>query len=62
MILDGTFGWAWMARELQVCGLEPHLCHGRKVNPWREAKRLAKTNRGDANLIRELWAESTRWW
>ena len=62
VILEGTFGWAWMAQELQACGLEPHLCNGRKVDRWREAKGLAKTNRIDANLIRELWAESTRWW
>ncbi len=38
VILEGTFGWAWMARELQACGLEPHLCNGRKVDRWRDGE------------------------
>lgn len=62
VILEGTFGWGWMADELQACGLEPHLTSGSKTKDWRKATGKAKNNRLDADLLSELWREPTRWW
>jgi transposase len=62
VILEGTFGWGWLADELQDAKLDPHLCHCRKVSAWREARGTAKTNTLDADLISELWRERPRWW
>lgn len=62
VIIEGTFGWSWMADELQECRLDPHLANCRKADKWREAKGMAKTNKLDADLISELWPEKKRWW
>lgn len=62
VILEGTFGWSWMADELRNCRLDPHLANCRAVDKWREAKRMAKTNKLDADLISQLWPEAERWW
>jgi transposase len=62
VILEGTFGWGWMADELQDCRLEPHLANCRKVEKWREARGMAKTNKLDADLLSELWPQQPRWW
>jgi transposase len=70
VILEGTFGWAWMSDELKQAGLDAHLSSGRKVAGWREARGLAKSNKRDADLLSELWSEKTtmrngaaqRWW
>jgi transposase len=62
VIIEGTFGWSWMSDELAQCRLDPHLANCRKVDKWREAKGVAKTNRIDADLVSELWPEATRWW
>jgi len=62
VIIEGTFGWSWMADELSDCRLDPHLANCRAVDKWREAKRMAKTNKLDADLISQLWPEAERWW
>lgn len=62
MLLEGSFGWAWMADEMQALSLEPHLANSRKIDKWREARGMAKTNKIDANLISELWLQQPRWW
>jgi transposase len=62
VIIESTFGWSWMSDELGDCRLDPHLANCRKVDKWREAKGMAKTNRIDADLVSELWPEPTRWW
>lgn len=70
VILEGTFGWAWMSDELKLVGLDAHLSSGRKVSGWREARGLAKSNKRDADLLSELWSEKPtmehgvmkRWW
>ena len=62
VILEGTFGWGWMSDELRDANLDPHLCSGRKVAGWREARGLAKSNKRDADLISELWFQQPRWW
>jgi transposase len=62
VIIEGTFGWGWMADELQDCRLQPHLANCRKVDKWREVRGMAKTNKLDADLLSELWPERERWW
>lgn len=62
VIIEGTFGWGWMADELKDCRLDPHLANCRKADKWREAKGMVKTNKLDADLLSELWPEKTRWW
>jgi transposase len=62
IIIEGTFGWGWMADEIQQCGHEAHLANCRKVDKWREAQGMVKTNKIDADLLSELWTEDKRWW
>jgi transposase len=70
VILEGTFGWAWMSDELREAKLDPHLSSGRKVAGWREARGMAKSNKRDADFLSELWGERPtlrrgvleRWW
>src|SRR5438552_39175 len=62
VIVEATFGWAWMCDELAAAGLEPHLANCTKVAGWRKARGLAKTNKLDADLLSELWYERQRWW
>ena len=62
VVLEGTFGWGWIADELKAAGHEPHLASSRKVAGWRKARGLAKSNRIDADLLSELWGERERWW
>ena len=45
VVLEGTFGWGWIADELKAAGHEPHLASSRKVAGWRKARGLAKSNR-----------------
>ncbi len=62
VIMEGSFGWGWMSDELKDCHLDPHLVNCRKADKWREAKGMVKTNKLDADLLSELWPETTRWW
>jgi transposase len=62
VIVESTFGWAWVCDELEAAGLEPHLANSTKVAAWRRARGLAKTNRLDGDLLSGLWLESERWW
>jgi len=62
VILESTFGWGWMSDELIAAGLDPHLANCRKVAGWRKARGLAKSNKIDADLLSELWAQQPRWW
>jgi len=62
VILEGTFGWGWMADELREAGHDPHLASSGKVAAWRTARGLAKSNKIDAKLLSELWPEKPRWW
>ncbi len=62
VVLEGTFGWAWIADELEAAGLTPYLASSRKVAAWRKARGLAKCNRLDADLLSELPGERSRWW
>jgi transposase len=62
VVLEGSFGWGWMADELQEAGHVPHLASSRKMAKWREAHGVAKSNRIDADLLSELWPQQPRWW
>ena len=62
VVLEGTFGWGWMADELKEAGHEPHLASSRKVAGWRNARGLSKSDRIDGDLLSELWLERERWW
>jgi transposase len=62
VILEGTFGWGWMADELSEAGHDPHLASSRKVAAWRAARGLAKSNKIDGDLLSELWPQQPRWW
>ena len=62
VVLESSFGWEWLCEELEGAGLEPHLASSRKVAAWREARGMAKSNRTDADLLSELWAQTDHWW
>jgi len=62
VILEATYGWPWMSAEMEACGLEPHLANSRKVKALKDARKVAKTNKRDADFLLSLWAEPTRWW
>lgn len=62
VILESTFGWGWTTDELLAAGMDPHLANSRKVEAWRRARGLAKSDRLDADLLSELWDQKQRWW
>ena len=70
VVLEATFGWGWMSDRLRAAKLDPHLAASRKTAAWREGRGLAKSNKGDADLLAELWDERptirhgvlARWW
>jgi transposase len=62
VIIEGSYGWGWMSDELKECKLDPHLANCRKVDKWREARGMAKSNKIDADLLSELWPQEPRWW
>jgi transposase len=68
VIIEGTFGWGWMADLLSEAKLQPHLANCRKVEQWRKTRGLAKTNKLDADLLSGLWprepqeTQEGRWW
>jgi transposase len=62
VLLEGSFGWPWIADECVAAGLDPHLVNSRKLAEWRRARGQAKCNRLDADLVSELWLQQPRWW
>lgn len=62
VVLEGSFGWSWIADEIESVGHRPHLASTRKLAAWRTARGMAKSNRLDADLLSELMSEKTRWW
>ncbi len=62
VVLEGSFGWSWLADELAQAGLGPHLASSRKVAAWRDLHGLAKCNRTDADLLSLLAFEPARLW
>jgi transposase len=62
VVLEGSFGWSWLADELSRAELDPHLASSRKVAQWRDLHGLAKSNRTDADLLSLLGCEPPRLW
>ena len=62
VVLEGSFGWSWLADELAEAHLQPHLASSRKVARWRDLHGLAKSNRTDADLLSLLGFEPPRLW
>ena len=61
-VLEASFGWAWLAEEMQQAGLSVALSNCYKVEQMRKARGLPKTNRKDADLLSLLAFESSDWW
>lgn len=62
VVLEGSFGWSWLADELTQAGLDPRLASSRKVAAWRDLHGLAKSNRTDGDLLSLLAFEPRRLW
>jgi transposase len=62
MVLEASFGWAWLADLMTELGLKPELSNCYKVEQMRKAHGLAKTNKKDADLLSLLPLESGSWW
>jgi transposase len=62
VVLEGSFGWSWVADELTAARLDPHLASSRKVAQWRKLHGLAKCNRTDGDLLCLLGFEPSRLW
>jgi len=55
--LEGCTGWRYVVEELQRAGIEAHLAEPAETAARRGPKRRAKTDRSDAQLLRELLLE-----
>ena len=62
IVLEASFGWGWLADEMQAAGLQVELSNCFKVEKMRKARGLPKTNDKDAQLLSELPLEKTDWW
>jgi transposase len=62
IVMEASFGWAWLADLMQEIGLSPQLSNCFKVEQMRKARGLAKTNRKDADLLSLLPSETDGWW
>ena len=62
VVLEGTFGWSWLADELAAAALEPHLASSSKAATWRQLHGLVKCDRTDADLLSQLAFEPSRLW
>ena len=52
--VEGCTGWRYVVEELQRAGIEAHLAEPAETAARRGPKRRAKTDRSDAQLLREL--------
>jgi transposase len=62
VVLEASFGWGWLAEEMQAAGLQVELSNCFKLEKMRKARGLPKTNDKDASLLSELPLEKTDWW
>jgi len=62
VVLEGSFGWSWLADELTDAGLTPRLASSRKTAAWRNLHGLAKCDRTDADLLSLLGFEPGQLW
>lgn len=54
--MEGCTGWRYVAEEMRNAGIEPHLAEPADTSALRGPKRRAKTDKADAQLLRELLA------
>ena len=54
--MEGCTGWRYVAEEMRNAGVEPHLAEPAETSALRGPKRRAKTDKADAQLLRELLA------
>ena len=62
VVMEASFGWAWLSDLMIEVGLEPQLSNCFKVEKMRKARGWAKTNKKDADLLSLLPFEATDWW
>ena len=62
VVLEASFGWAWLSDLLQDVGLRPRLSNCFKVEKMREARGWVKTNKKDADLVSLMPFEREDWW
>lgn len=55
--MEGCTGWRYVAEEMRAAGVTPHLAEPADTSMLRGPKRRAKTDRADAQLLRQLLAE-----
>jgi hypothetical protein len=54
--LEAGTGWRYVVEEMRTAGVQPHLAEPADTSAMRGPKRRAKTDRADAQLLRELLA------
>jgi transposase len=54
--MEGCTGWRYVAEEMRTAGVQPHLAEPADTSALRGPKRRAKTDKADAQLLRELLA------
>jgi transposase len=54
--MEGCTGWRYVAEEMRHVGVQPHLAEPADTSALRGPKRRAKTDKADAQLLRELLA------
>jgi len=62
VVMESSFGWAWLSDLMLEVGLRPWLSNSFKVEKMRKARGWAKSNRKDADLLSLLPFELTDWW
>lgn len=61
-VMEASFGWGWLADEMQAAGLQVALSNCYKLEQMRKARGWSKTNRKDAELLSLLPFEASAWW
>jgi transposase len=54
--LEAGTGWRYVVEEMRTAGVQPHLAEPADTSAMRGPKRRAKTDKADAQLLRELLA------
>ena len=62
IVLEASFGWAWLTDLMLELGLRPQLSNCWKLKQMRKARGWAKTNKKDADLLSLLPFEAGDWW
>jgi transposase len=62
VVMEASFGWAWLSDLMAEAGLRPRLSNCYKVEKMRKARGEPKTNKKDADLLSLLPFETDTWW